>query len=96
MKKLNAAKISLFVNIILTTFLAIVAELFAPLKEGLTQIGGHHWTGKGIVAFVAFFAIYALIPERKEAEGNDWIIVATALIGAILIFGYFTLHYMNA
>ncbi|MGE0174638.1 MAG: hypothetical protein AB7T49_17730 [Oligoflexales bacterium] len=98
MKKTNAAKLSLIITTILITAMAVGGELAPELKAGLTQIGGHHWTGKSIVSFVTFVFLYAAIPNRggsKQESSMDFNVMAVVIGSAILMFAYFTAHYIQ-
>ncbi|MBS3068727.1 hypothetical protein J4450_08535 [Candidatus Micrarchaeota archaeon] len=61
----NGATISAW----LLAVLVIVAELVAPFKDALKNVFTHHWIGKVVLVFIAFFVFAFLFKDKKSLFG---------------------------
>lgn len=79
----------------LLAVLVIVAELFLPFKDFLKNIFSHHWIGKAVIIFGAFF-IFGFFMRNKNSIGKisdgkfAW--YSTLLSLAIMLL-FFIVHY---
>lgn len=77
------------------TIMIIVAELFAPFKNGLKAAFGHHWIGKVVISIILFVLAGFLLSKKeswfgKPAEKEAW----KSAVGSIVIIGlFFVVHY---
>lgn len=71
----------------LLAILVIAAELFAPLKDTLKAIFGHHWVGKAVIVAIAFIVFGFLLARRESASSEKiaWYSVLGSL-AVILLF----------
>jgi hypothetical protein len=90
-------------SVILTMWFVVIgsigAELYAPLKGLFTNIGGHHWTGKSIVAVAGFALCYLVhMNIRETKKPGMWVEAAgwSAVFGGLLIFAFFLWHFLAA
>lgn len=99
-KNANLAYGAMIGGTITAIFLVVIivwAEMSAPLKTWLGTTFSHHWTGKGILATVAFFAsgLIASTGQPKTdtqiARAGVWLYAAT-LGAASLLALYFLYH----
>jgi hypothetical protein len=95
-KLISATLKSATAYIILMTIVIIVADLFAPLKDFLKSVTGHHWTAKGLLGFI-FFVVLATVlnfttQDDDVSKNISWTIGATVL-GTVAISVFYMLHY---
>ncbi|MEK7581631.1 MAG: hypothetical protein AAB512_05100 [Patescibacteria group bacterium] len=82
--------------VVFVVAITIVAELAAPLKGWLKNTFYHHWIGKSLIAVIVFagFSVLAFaIPHKASLEGINrllLVLVALVLLGALVIFGFFS------
>ncbi len=99
--KINTKALSISSTIVIWLIVAmtIATELSGPLKTFIAKVGGHHWVGKSIVASVAFFVLYFLFIKIKESDnvfrGALWVI-ASVVLGGLIIFGFYVQHFLSA
>ncbi|MCP8307766.1 MAG: hypothetical protein H3Z52_03540 [archaeon] len=84
--------------ILLVTGMTIGAELYKPLKDWLAITFGHHWVGKSVIAFLAFFIIALGANSyfaKREQDIGKWatITIVLMILSSLAILGFFTLHY---
>lgn len=92
---------ALIMTVISIVVLTILSEQSASTKEALTDMMGHHWLSKGVIAF-AVFTVSALGTAWPLASQQDsdvavrrWVLAAAgvSLAAIIGIFLYFVGHY---
>jgi len=74
----------------------IAAESYAPVKDFLTGLTGHHWTAKGIIALVVFFLTAFVFSKKEDPDDLTGLVIGviiSALAGALAIFGFYMLHF---
>lgn len=96
--KLNIAALNLsaLITIWLIVAFAIGTEIFPPLKSSLTTLAGSHWTAKSIISLAAFLLLYATFGRMrlpKNTLAGALAVAASAVLGGILIFGFFIWHF---
>jgi len=90
------------VSIIVVTAITVWAELDAGLKAWLASITGHHWVSKSwlaIIVYAVFLAIfYAKAKQSSEVKLSQavWLLVASAILGFVVLTGFFFIHYKIA
>ena len=90
----NAFLMSAVVAIVVVVALTIVGELYAPLKDWLKTVFGHHWVGKGVLSFAGFYLL-ALLLIPLSSRGSRGIttllsvLLWVALLGALAIIGFY-------
>ncbi len=97
MKNLKAMSLSTIIMIIVTVIITIFAELSKPFKDFLAGITGHHWVTKSLVAMLLFLILSFVFARKFKGEVDVWKetkrVIWTAIIGTILIFGFFVLDF---
>lgn len=79
--------------IVAVTIAGELSEVFKNFLKGLTD---HHWVTKSIsalVLFIIFYAIFSRINESPNIKKGISAVIWSAVLGTILIFGFFTLHF---
>ncbi len=77
----------------------IGAEIYAPLKDFFVKVGGHHWTGKSILTIGLFIVVYFALSRMRDSDKPErgiWAVIVNAIIGGIVIIGYFIWHFLIA
>ncbi len=92
---------ALIVTVIAIVIMTILSEVSPGFKDSLTDMAGHHWVAKGLIAFGAFVAAWLIsaVPLARQQD-NDvavrrWVLAAagSSLAGIVIIFLYFVGHY---
>ena len=76
----------------------VAAERHTQVKDFLAGLTGHHWTAKGIIALILFFAvafIFSKKPESENVTGTVSAVIVSAGLGAITIFAFYMLHFLG-
>lgn len=66
----------------------IVAELFSSFKDFLKEFSGHHWTSKGIFAFLVFLAVSFLAYFCRKKTEIDKTAKILFTLGYVSIIGF--------
>jgi len=91
----SALIIALIVVAIFSNLLVLVKETNQDVFNALKAIGGHHWTGHGIVTTIVFIAFtviaYYGYASRKEINPYKLAIVAATvlIIMSLAVVGFF-------
>ena len=99
MKFNSRALIGSVVGVIwLIVAITLLSEVSESFKSFLTQVAGHHWTGKSIITAAAFVVFYVLL--RKSEESKDillgaFFVVGSVILGGLVIFLYFLQHFIR-
>jgi len=72
MKNYKAAAISTIITEAVIVFLTLFSEMSEGFKNLLKAMTGHHWTSKGIIALILFFALYFAFRKMKTKENDIW------------------------
>ena len=96
---IKSLSISTISTITATVLITIVGEFSEPFKNFLKLITGHHWVTKSVFMFILFFAIYFLL-YRTDDNLDVWkeslIVGIVALIGVVVLIGFFFINYLLA
>lgn len=89
--------ISFAIASIVNGLLVIIKEEYAPLKDFMKSLSGHHWITHGIFIIVIFLLLgYVFsrgdVKEKYDPGKLSAYIVFSTIIGSLLIFGYFLTH----
>lgn len=95
---LSLAAMAAMTSIVIMT---ILAEVDPGFKEALTDMVGHHWVAKGLIAFGIFVTTWLVsaVPLARQQDDDvavrRWVLAATgtALAGIVIIFMYFVGHF---
>jgi formate hydrogenlyase subunit 3/multisubunit Na+/H+ antiporter MnhD subunit len=97
MKNIKAFSISAMASIGLVALLTIIGEKFAPLKDALTAISGHHSLSKSIIAVVLFVVLGIIIGYTTKSDNENsgkfmWGVFWTTLGASVAILVYYRVH----
>lgn len=93
---IKALTIACHIAIWFVVVATIAAERYAPVKEFLAGLTGHHWTAKGIIALVLFFVTAVVFSKKEDPDDLTGLVVGviiSALAGAFAIFAFYMLHF---
>ncbi len=74
--------------------ITIATELAEPVKGFLAGLTGHHWTAKGIISLVIFFAVAFIFAKKEDPEDVTGLVrgvLVSAVLGALTIFVFYLL-----
>ena len=95
-KLVNAALKSAIIYILLMTVVIIVADLYAPLKDFLKSITGHHWTAKGVLGVIIFSALTLVFnftgKDDEDVAKNITLTIGSAIAGMVAVLIFYLLH----
>ena len=97
MKNIKAFSISAMASIWLVALLTIVGEVFAPLKDALKAMSGHHWVSKSIIAMVLFVVLGIILGYTTESDNENsgkfiWGVFLSTLGSSVVILVYYIIH----
>jgi len=96
-----AASLGAVVAMIFIVAITIATEFSDSLASSLTDMTGHHWVSKGLLALGLFLATTILanpiLARRHSRDLTVWgiAVVATSLLGAVVIVLFFVGHYVG-
>jgi hypothetical protein len=99
--KLNSTALirSTIATVWLVVGMTLLSEVSAPFKSFLVMVGTHHWIGKSILAAIAFVLCYLLFRKSEESQSilkGALFVVGSVVLGGLVIFGFFVLHFFGA
>jgi hypothetical protein len=97
---INTTSLSRATSITIWFIVAITiwSELSKPFKTFLADLTGHHWVTKGVVSLVLFVLLYFVmikVKESKSPEHGIYAAIANAVIGGLVIFVYYIIHFIG-
>jgi hypothetical protein len=95
-KLVAAALKSACLYILLMTAVIIVADLFAPLKNFLAGLTGHHWTAKGVLGvifFIVFTLIFNVTGKDDDVHKNTNRVIGSTILGVAALAVFYVVHY---
>lgn len=75
-------------SVVFITAATIIAELFSSFKDFLKEFSGHHWTSKGIFAFLVFLAVSFLVYFCRKKTEIDKTAKILFTLGYVSIIGF--------
>lgn len=80
---------------VLIVAMTIGAELMPAFKNWLKASFSHHWIGKGVISFIAYFVLFALtfvLPlgaHAKKITMHLWILFWVSMASTLTIYLFF-------
>jgi len=89
--------VSFLIASIFNGLLIVAKETYAPLKNGMKSLFGHHWTTHGIFVIVLFIVLgYILskanLENKIDADKTSGMVIAGTVLGGLIIVGFFFKH----
>ncbi len=92
---------ALIMTVVSIVVLTILSEQSATTKEALTDMVGHHWLAKGLIAFAVFGVAWLATawPLARQQDSDvavrRWVLAAsgTSLAAIVVIFLYYVGHF---
>ena len=97
MKKISISALAWACHAVIwfVTAATIAAERSPAFKEFLAGLSGHHWTAKGGIALVLFFAVAGVLSRKKDPQDVSGLVrgvLISAVLGALAILVFYLLH----
>ena len=92
--------ISFLIASIFNGLLLIAKESYAPLKNWMKSLSGHHWITHGIIVIVLFVVLGYIFSingmNRKiNADKTSGLVIAGTVLGGLMIVGFFFKHLLE-
>jgi hypothetical protein len=89
--------VSFLIASIFNGLLIVAKENFAPLKNWMKSLSGHHWITHGIFVIVIYIALGYIFSrvdmDRKiDADKTSGLVIAGTVLGGLIIVGFFFKH----
>jgi len=86
---------------IFSALLVVVKEEFAPIKDAMKALTGHHWATHGILTIIVFLIFGYLLAKKDLQDKYDTkklsgIVVWSTIIATVIISGYMLYHNLAA
>ncbi len=94
----RALTIATVVTIWFIVALTLGAELSAPFKTLIAEIGGHHWVGKSILSTALFLVVFLIFKKTNDSSSvlkNSYLVVGSAVGGGLIIFLFYLQHFLK-
>ena len=99
--QLSSLSLGTSVTIVAIVVMTLVAELNGGFKGFLTDLSGHHWVSKGLLAsglFVVTWLASALVLREEPRKMRTWalVVVGISLLGVMVVFLFYLAHFLTA
>ena len=89
--------VSFLIASIFNGLLIVAKENYAPLKDWMKSLFGHHWTTHGIFVIVLFIVLgyifsKADLDKKIDADKTSGLVIAGTVLGGLIIVGFFFKH----
>jgi len=89
--------VSFLIASIFNGLLIVAKENYAPLKNWMKSLSGHHWITHGIFVIVLFTVLgYILskagLEKKIDADKTSGLVIAGTVLGGLIIVGFFFKH----
>lgn len=89
-----AAAWSASITVLFITFLTVLGDIQAPVKDWLTTTFSHHWLGKSILAVLVFalfsvlFSLFIKRTDNKALHAAITVLITASVFGALVLTGF--------
>jgi len=89
--------VSFLIASIFNALLIVAKETYAPLKDWMKSLFGHHWTTHGIFVIALFIILgyifsKADLDKKIDADKTSGMVIAGTVLGGLIIVGFFFKH----
>jgi hypothetical protein len=89
--------VSFLVTSVFNGLLIVAKENYAPLKDWMKSLSGHHWITHGIFVIALFivlgyFLSKADLEKKINADKTSGMVIAGTVLGGLIIVGFFFKH----
>ena len=96
---IKAMAVSATVVVWLIVVMTILTEISASFKAFLTQLAGHHWTAKSLIAVGIFILLSLILKNSSEDSGailkSVTILLGSVVLAGLIIFSYFSWGFLT-
>jgi hypothetical protein len=86
-KKTVGFGLSVAMMSIVNTLLVIVKDMTPPLKKGMADAMGHHWTTHGVIVLTLFVILGFLFSSLVKVENWNANKLCNAIVGSVILAG---------
>jgi uncharacterized membrane protein SirB2 len=92
--------LSFLIASIFNGLLIVAKESYAPLKNWMKFLTGHHWITHGIfviVLFIVFGYIFSKtnLDKKIDADKTSVLVIVGTVLGGLIIVGFFFKHLLE-
>lgn len=92
--------ISFLIASIFNGLLIVAKESYAPLKNLMKSLSGHHWITHGIFVIVLFIMLGYIfsktdMDKKIDANNTSGLVIAGTVLGGLIIVGFFFKHLLE-
>jgi uncharacterized membrane protein SirB2 len=89
--------VSFLIASIFNGLLIVAKESYAPLKDWMKSLSGHHWMTHGIFVIVLFIVLGYIfsrtdLNKKIDADRTSGLVIAGTVLGGLIIAGFFFKH----
>jgi hypothetical protein len=89
--------VSFLIASIFNALLIVAKEKYAPLKDWMKSLSGHHWITHAIFVIALFIVLgYILskadLEKKIDADKTSGMVIGGTLLGGLIIVGFFFKH----
>ena len=89
--------VSFLIASIFNGLLIVAKESYAPLKNWMKSLSGHHWITHGIFVIVLFIVLGYIFSKtdmykKINADKTSGVVIAGTVLGGLIIVGFFFKH----
>ena len=89
--------VSFLIASIFNGLLIVAKESYAPLKDWMKSLSGHHWITHGIFVIVLFIVLGYLfsgagLVKKIDADRTSGLVIAGTVLGGLIVLGFFCKH----
>lgn len=96
---LNACARATSLTIIIITVMTLWSEVSSGFKDLLTNLTGHHWVSKGVIALLFYVLLYGVLSfvtkNKFHGEREITLITVTTILCSLIIFLFYLWHYFG-
>ena len=89
--------VSFLIASIFNGLLIVAKESYAPLKDWMKSLSGHHWITHGIFVIALFIVLGyvfsgAGLAKKIDAGRTSGLVIAGTVLGGLIVVGFFFKH----
>ena len=100
LKLIWSSALAAIITGIAVAVITIWADLYAPLKDILKTLTGHHWITKSLGSIILYLVLWGVLSasagEKNGEQGKRalWLLFIFTILSALAIFAFYVWHYL--